>query len=129
MNKKTIYLFAIGISLLATSIGNNNVTADRTVKCGGLSWTDKGHDDNSPSVKKFKEMAYKASLCELAKCVDHSECANHVSVDWNRFIKSPAYLGATEKQKDELNEAHKDGVGMKGEGGYEILYAVDPKRD
>jgi hypothetical protein len=104
---------------MASSIGN--VTADKTIKCGDMKWSDKGHDDNNPSKSKFLKMAYKSSLCQLAKCVDHAKCANHVAVDWKHFKNSPAYLNATSEQKKELKEAHQDGNGANGLVGYEIL--------
>ena len=126
--KTTLYAGICGAFILL-AIGNamlsvNTTYADETIKCGGMKWTDKGHDDNNPSKSKFFQVAYHGTLCELAKCVDHSECANHVAVDMDKFRKSPAYLGATDKQREDIEEAAQDGHGMKGFGGYEALEYV-----
>jgi hypothetical protein len=120
-------LLAALFLVLVSGIGNNNVTyGDKKMECGDLQWNDKGHDDNNPSSKKFKNAAYEKSLCELAKGIDHEVYHNHVSVDWDKFQKSPAFINAEEEQQDCLTKAHKDGNGMDGLGGYEILYcAVD----
>lgn len=119
---RELLLSSIVIASILLSV--HGVSADKTIRCGDMKWTDKGHDDNNPSVSKFKHMAYHASLCELAKCVDHAECANHVSVDWNKFQKAPAYVNSDEETQKELSQAHEKGHGMDGLGGYEILEYV-----
>lgn len=117
---RILLLIAIGVFLIASSIGN--VTAGEKRECGDMKWSDKDHDTNNPSKKKFLEAAYEKDLCDLAKGIDHEKYHNHVSVDWNKFKQSPAYLNATDDQQDCLKEAHHDGNGMNGLGGYEILY-------
>lgn len=103
---------------LTASIGNTHIEA---VKCGDMKWGDKDHDDNSPSGNKFKHAAYSENLCELAKGIDHSIYANHDSVDWKKFKTSPAFEQATDEQQECLTASHKNGNGMNGLGGYEIL--------
>jgi len=86
-----------------------------------MEWDPKNHDVNDASEKEFEELAYHGSLCELSKCIDHEECTNHDSVDWQKFKSSSAYEVATENQKGCLTEAHEDGNGQDGLVGYEIL--------
>lgn len=125
MNKNLV------LSTLALSIGAvfflvpMQANADDTIKCGGMKWTDKGHDDNNPSSKKFYQMAYHASICDLAKCVDHSACADHEKVNIDKFKDSPAYVNANDEQQKELDESMEEGHGADGLVGYEILYAVE----
>jgi hypothetical protein len=90
-------------------------------ECGSMSWKDKDHGDNDPSSSKFKQAAYKDSLCELAKKIDHSIVSNHDSVNWNKFKQSHAFITATSDQKECLTKAAKKGNGMNGLGGYEIM--------
>lgn len=83
------------------------------------------HSDWNPSSRQFLKVAYSAdSLCDIAVCVDKGDCANHTKLDWNRFIKSPAFLGATEEQQEDLINYHKHGSGADGMVGYEILDIV-----
>lgn len=89
-----------------------------------MKWGDKDHGDNNPSSQKFKHDVYSKPLCEIAKGVDHSIYANHDSVNWKHFVKSIAFTGATLDQKECLTKAHKEGNGMNGLGGYEILYCA-----
>jgi hypothetical protein len=119
------------MSIITLLVPSNIAVADTKIKCEKtdgttITWRDKGHDDNSPSKSKFKELAYKADLCTLAKCVDHENCDNHTKVDWDKFKVSPAFTHSTKEQQKELKEAHKDGNGMPGLGGYEMLYAIKP---
>jgi hypothetical protein len=107
--------------IILSATQGNYVNAEKR-ECGDLKWGDKAHDDNSPSTKEFKKSAYTDNLCELAKKVDHEQVSNHDSVDWKKFKSSPAYITATSEQKECLNKAHKEGNGMDGLGGYEILY-------
>ena len=95
------------------------------VRADGCNLPGKSHDDNNPSSHKFKQMAYSASLCDLAKCVDTEECTNHTKVDWNKFKHSPAYTEASDEQQEEMDEYAKPGNGMDGFGGYEILHVVE----
>lgn len=122
-------LLAALFLFLVSGIGNTNVNvtyADKKMECGDMNWNDKGHDDNSPSSSKFKDAAYEKSLCELAKGIDHEKYSNHDAVNWHKFKVSPAYLNATDEQQDCLKKSQKEGNGMDGLGGYEILYcAVD----
>lgn len=126
MHDKQIGVFiSIALSLLLFASSNNVVTT-YAAECGDMKWSDKDHDDNNPSEKKFKEAAYEKSLCKLAKGIDHEVYHNHVKVDWDKFKASPAYLNATDDQQDCLKQSHKEGNGMDGLGGYEILYcAID----
>lgn len=82
------------------------------------------HGDWNPSSHEFFKKVYSASLCEVAICIDKGECTNHDSVNWKKFQQSPAWVDATDKQKDEMKEYHEDGNGMKGFGGYELLEVV-----
>jgi hypothetical protein len=86
-----------------------------------MKWDPKNHDPNHPSEKKFKNLAYGGSLCELTKCIDQEECTNHDAVDWQKFKSSFAYQGTAEDQKQCLTKANKDGNGQNGLVGYEIL--------
>lgn len=125
---RRIHLWVIlAITLTMVVPISSNVFAEGAKReCGNMHWTDKGHDDNSPSSSAFKKAAYTKSLCELAKGIDHEVYSNHDSVNWNKFQHSIAYTGATEEQQDCMKEAHQDGNGMKELGGYEILYcAID----
>ena len=88
-------------------------------------WDPKGHGSNNPSSKEFKMLAYKGSLCELAKCVDMVECSNHDAVDWQKFQKSPAFFLSEKDEKDCLTDAHKQGTGQDGLVGYEIIDCVN----
>lgn len=94
------------------------------MQCGNMKWGDKAHDDNTPSSKEFKKAAYTKSLCELAKGIDHEIYSNHDSVNWKQFQKSIAFTEATDEQQDCMTKSHKEGTGMKGLGGYEILYCA-----
>lgn len=86
-----------------------------------MSWDPKNHDTNHPSSKEFKLLAYHGSLCELTKCIDHEECTNREAVDWEKFKNSPAYELSYEKQQKCLETGHKNGNGLDGLVGYEIL--------
>ena len=86
-----------------------------------MKWDPKNHDVNHPSSKEFKLLAYHGSLCELTKCIDHEECTNREAVDWEKFKNSPAYELSYEKQQKCLETGHKDGNGLDGLVGYEIL--------
>lgn len=106
--------------------GNGNIVNADKRECGGMKWSDKDHEDNNPSENKFKQAAYTKSLCEIAKGVDHEVYSNHDNVNWKKFQHSIAFTGATEEQQKCLKHAQKDGNGMNGLGGYEILYcAID----
>jgi hypothetical protein len=87
------------------------------------------HDDNSPSKSKFLRMAYHASLCEIAICVDSEECANHVKVDWDKFRSSPAYTDASDEEQKAMDKAHSHGVGAPGLVGYEFLDYIQHDKD
>ena len=67
-------------------------------------WDPKDHCSNTRSSNEFKMLAYKGSLCELAKCVDMVECTYHDTVDWQKFKNSPAfYLSEKEYKEFERN--------------------------
>mgnify|MGYP006955650960 CR=1 FL=1 len=118
----SLIIAAIAIGMLYMPYVNAGDGQQR--KCGSMKWQDKDHGDNNPSSKKFYQMAYHASLCDLAKCVDNSECADHDKVNIDKFKQAPAYTQATDKQQKELDEYMKDGHGADGLVGYEILYAI-----
>ena len=90
-----------------------------------MKWDPKNHEVNHPSSKQFDMLAYKGSLCELAKCVDVEECTNHDAVDWQKFQKSPAFFLSEKDEKDCLTDAHRQGTGQDGLVGYEIINCVN----
>lgn len=85
----------------------------------------KDHDDNNPSSKEFKKIAYTGSMCDIAKCVDVEKCDNHTKVDWDKFKDSPAYKNASDKVKEEADEYAEKGNGAEGFVGYEILQIME----
>jgi hypothetical protein len=90
-------------------------------------WDPKDHGSNTRSSNEFKMLAYKGSLCELAKCVDMVECTDHDTVDWQKFKNSPAFYLSEKEYKECLTNAHKQGNGQDGLVGYEILDCVNGK--
>ena len=110
---------------VALQASSNNILAKK-VECGDQKWDPTGHDGNKPSSSKWKHDVYRIGLCQLAKGVDWEIYPNHKSIDWNHFTTSPAFVKATEDQQKCMTTYHKDGHGMKGFGGYELLYcAID----
>ena len=95
------------------------------VKCedgyADMKWDAKNHEVNHPSSNEFDMLAYKGSLCELAKCVDVEECTNHDAVDWQKFKNSPAFFLSENDEKECMTDAHKQGTGQDGLVGYEVL--------
>jgi len=90
-----------------------------------MKWDPKNHEVNQPSSKEFYMLAYKGSLCELAKCVDVEECTNHDAVDWQKFKNSPAFFLSENDEKECLTRAHTHGTGQDGLVGYEVINCVN----
>jgi hypothetical protein len=86
-----------------------------------MEWDPKDHEPNDPSSNEFEDLAYHGSLCEISKCIDHEECTNRDSVNWEKFQNSPGYELSYDDQKKCLEASHKDGNGKDGLVGYEIL--------
>jgi hypothetical protein len=119
----------VTVALLATLVLTVFLSAPysfaKKVECedgyDDMKWDPKNHDPNDASEKEFKELAYQGSLCEISKCVDHEECTNHDSVNWQKFKNSPAFDLSSDDQKGCLTEAQDEGNGQDGLVGYEIL--------
>lgn len=111
---------ALTATMLICSVAviSNVAHADKDSDCKLVG---KAHNDNTPSKKTFERMAYTASLCEIANCVDSEKCTNQDKVDWPRFKASPAYVDSENDEKKALEKWHKDGNGAAGLVGYEIL--------
>ena len=121
-----VVLFA---TLVLTVFLSSHYSFAAKVKCEDgytdTHWDPKDHGSNNPSSKEFKMLAYKGSLCELAKCVDMVECSNHDAVDWQKFKNSPAFFLSEKDEKECLTNAHKQGTGQDGLVGYEIIDCVN----
>jgi hypothetical protein len=118
--KKILLYATLAISIFAIFTTTSKfVIADEGCKLSGTN-----HDDNNPSKHKFFEVAYHGSLCEIAQCVDNEKCDNHTKVDWDKFQGSPAFKNAEDDEQKALIKWHKDGNGMDGLGGYEMLKIV-----
>jgi len=116
-----IIIMALLTGVIALLVGADDVSG---AKCGNMKWGDTDHKDNIP--KSIHKLAYIDNLCELAKKIDHEQASSHDAVKWDKFQNSPAFINAEKAQQDCLTKAHKDGHGMNGLGGYEILYcAID----
>ena len=79
------------------------VSADGNKReCGGIKWTDKGHDDNKPKEKLNKEV-YNSDICKASKDIDHMKIKGAIK-DWTEFKTSDVYNTSTDEQKKCLKE-------------------------
>lgn len=88
-----------------------NAIAEKTIKCGNMKWTDKGHDDNKPSSKKGESLIKSgADVCEVAKQCDHMQI--DVSIKNKKELDStPFYQNAPAEIQKELDEYANHGHG------------------
>ena len=123
------FVVALFAAQVLTVFLSTHYSFAENVKCedgyAHMTWDPKDHGPNHRSSKEFKMLAYKGSLCELAKCVDMVECTDHDPVDWKKFKSSPAFYLSEKEDKECLVHAHKQGNGQDGLVGYEILDCVN----